>query len=112
LDTSGATSGSYGPSANVTGDNGTTMAVPYITVDKYGRITAISNKTYTAKNTAYNAMSIAEGLAGTSAANRSMTAAYLKGILQGSTYIYSYAPCVEADFDFGELTANGDTYVN
>ena len=29
------------------------MNVPYITVDKYGRVTSISNKTYTAKNTTY-----------------------------------------------------------
>ena len=50
LATSGATAGSYGPSANVTGSNNATMSVPYITVDSYGRITAISNKTYTAKN--------------------------------------------------------------
>lgn len=53
LTKSGVTAGSYGPSAAVTGNEGTTMDVPYITVDKYGRVTSISNKTYTAKNTTY-----------------------------------------------------------
>lgn len=47
----GASSGNYGPSAAVSGTNGTTMNVPYITVDANGRITAISNKVYTAVNT-------------------------------------------------------------
>lgn len=56
LATSGATAGSYGPSADVTGNNNTTIDVPRITVDKYGRVTAISNKTYTSKNTTYSAM--------------------------------------------------------
>lgn len=51
LTKSGATAGSYGPSANVSGSNGTTMNVPYITVDAYGRVTSISNKTYTSVNT-------------------------------------------------------------
>ena len=51
LSTSGASAGSYGPSANVDGTNGTTMSVPYITVDAYGRVTGISNKTYTSRNT-------------------------------------------------------------
>ena len=50
LASSGVTTGSYGPSSNVTGSNEATMSVPYITVDTYGRITAASNKTYTAKN--------------------------------------------------------------
>lgn len=51
LATSGASAGSYGPSANVDGTNGTTMSVPYITVDTYGRVTSIANKTYTSRNT-------------------------------------------------------------
>lgn len=53
LTKSGVTAGSYGPSANVTGNNNATMSVPYITVDKYGRVTSIENKTYTAKNNTY-----------------------------------------------------------
>ena len=54
LSTSGVTAGSYGPSAAVSGTHGATMSVPYITVDKYGRVTSISNKTYTAYNTDSN----------------------------------------------------------
>jgi len=51
---SGASAGSYGPSADVTGNEGQTISVPYVTVDQYGRITGISNKTYTSKNTTYS----------------------------------------------------------
>lgn len=61
LAASGAQTGSYGPSSNVTGSNGATMSVPYITVDTYGRITAASNKTYTAKNY-YPSRSYSSGL--------------------------------------------------
>jgi hypothetical protein len=61
-------------------------------------------------DTTYDNMTINEGVQGSSTISRVMTAANLKGILQGSTYIYSYAPCVEADFDFGELTANSEVY--
>lgn len=55
LDTSGVESGSYGPVQNVTGTEGTTINIPYISVDTYGRITNISNKVYTSKNTTYSA---------------------------------------------------------
>lgn len=57
----GATSallpGSYGPTANVTGSNGATIVVPQITVDNYGHVTGVTNRTYTSvdadtKNTA------------------------------------------------------------
>lgn len=48
---SGATAGSYGPSANVTGNEGATINVPQITVDAKGRITSIVNRVYTSKNT-------------------------------------------------------------
>ena len=51
LATSGATAGSYGPSAAISGTDGTTMNVPYITVDNKGRITGIENKVYTSVNT-------------------------------------------------------------
>lgn len=47
LDTSGATAGTYGPTQNVTGSNNTTIKVPKITVDAYGRVTAITEYTYT-----------------------------------------------------------------
>lgn len=54
LTASGATAGSYGPSANVTGSNGATLSVPYVTVDAKGRVTSISNKTYTSVDTQYS----------------------------------------------------------
>ena len=47
LPSSGATAGSYGPSENATLAHDGTFTVPYITVDTYGRVTGISNKTYT-----------------------------------------------------------------
>ncbi len=47
LATSGATAGSYGPSANATPSHGGTFSVPYVTVDTYGRVTSISTKTIT-----------------------------------------------------------------
>lgn len=45
LTKSGATAGSYGPSANAEPGYGSTFNVPYLTVDKYGRVTAVSTKT-------------------------------------------------------------------
>lgn len=48
---SSLTEGTYGPSSNVTGSEGTTISVPQITVDENGLITEISQKTYTSKNT-------------------------------------------------------------
>ena len=45
------TAGTYGPSANVTGSNGATIAVPQITTDAYGRVTSVTNRTYTSVNT-------------------------------------------------------------
>ena len=54
--TSGATAGTYGPGNDVTGTNNTTISVPEITVDQYGHVTAISNKTYTSKDTTYTAL--------------------------------------------------------
>ena len=50
LTKSGVTAGSYGQSANYTEANNGTFTVPYITVDAYGRVTSIANKTITAKN--------------------------------------------------------------
>ena len=47
LSTSGVTANSYGPSDNASPSHGGTFSVPYVTVDKYGRITAASTKTIT-----------------------------------------------------------------
>ena len=57
LANSGVTAGSYGPTANVTGSDGATINVPQITVDAKGRVTSVTNRTYTSKdsNTTYSA---------------------------------------------------------
>lgn len=47
LPASGATAGSYGPSANASPAHSGTFSVPYLTVDAKGRVTAISTKTIT-----------------------------------------------------------------
>ena len=47
------TAGSYGPTANVTGTEGTTIKVPQITVDDFGRVTSITERTLTNKDTTY-----------------------------------------------------------
>lgn len=54
LSSSGVTAGTYGPSANVTGSNNATISVPQITVDAYGRVTSVTNRTYTSVNTDTN----------------------------------------------------------
>ena len=45
LATSGATAGSYGSSTNYTLAPNVSMTIPYITVDTYGRVTSIANRT-------------------------------------------------------------------
>lgn len=50
LSNSGVTAGTYGPSADVTGSNNTTILVPEITVDAKGRVTNVTNRTYTSVN--------------------------------------------------------------
>lgn len=45
------TAGSAGPTAAVTGNDGTTIAVPRITVDTYGRVTGLTSYNLTNKNT-------------------------------------------------------------
>lgn len=61
LDTSGVTAGSAGPTAAVTGTEGTTIAVPRITVDAYGRVTALTSYNLTNKNTTYSSKTAASG---------------------------------------------------
>ena len=45
------TAGSAGPTAAVTGNDGTTVAIPRITVDEYGRVTNLTSYNLTNKNT-------------------------------------------------------------
>lgn len=54
LSDSGVTNGTYGPTEDINGSNGTTISVPQITVDEKGRITNIVNRTYTSVNTDTN----------------------------------------------------------
>lgn len=54
LATSGVTAGTKGATANVTGTEGTTIKVPQITVDTYGRVTSLEEFTLTNKNTIYS----------------------------------------------------------
>ena len=58
LENSGVSAGSYGPSANVSGTNGTTINIPQITVDAKGRVTSITNRVLTNRdtNTTYGTM--------------------------------------------------------
>ena len=79
LANSGVTQGTYGPSADVTGSNGTTISVPEITVDAKGRITSITNRTYTSvdNDTTYSAMTDAEATTGTDTTPRSISAKVL-----------------------------------
>ena len=53
LANSGVTAGTYGPSADVTGNNNATISVPEITVDAKGRVTSVVNRTLTCKNDTY-----------------------------------------------------------
>ena len=53
LANSGVTAGTYGPSADVTGNNNATISVPEITVDAKGRVTSVTNRTLTCKNNTY-----------------------------------------------------------
>lgn len=55
LSNSGVSAGSYGPTSNVSGSNGTTINIPQITVDAMGRVTSVTNRVYTSvdNNTVY-----------------------------------------------------------
>lgn len=59
LENSGVSAGSYGPTANVSGTNGTTINIPQITVDSKGRVTSVTNRVLTNRdtNTTYSNMS-------------------------------------------------------
>ncbi len=75
--TSGVTEGSYGPTANVSGTNNTTINVPQLTVDTNGHVTEVVNRVYTSKDTTYEAMSAAEATTGTATTARTITAKVL-----------------------------------
>lgn len=91
LPTSGATAASYGPSANATPAHGGTFSVPYVTVDKYGRITAASTKTITLPSSGNTDTKVNVTLA-------TKTKAYLLGV---STTPTSTAQALSAVSDTG-----------
>jgi len=65
------TAGSAGPTAAVTGNDGTTVAIPRITVDTYGRVTGLTSYNLTNKNTTYTAASATPSAIGTAAVGTS-----------------------------------------
>ena len=70
-------SGAYGPTANVTGSNGKTIVVPQITVDGFGHVTGVTNRTYTSKDTTYSAITADQLNTGTDTGSKVVTAAVL-----------------------------------
>lgn len=62
------TAGSAGPTAAVTGNEGTTVAIPRITVDTYGRVTGLTSYNLTNKNTDTNTRRAFYGTCATAAA--------------------------------------------
>lgn len=55
LSPSGVIEGTYGPAIDVEGTDGQTISIPQITVDPYGRVTSVTNRILTNKNTTYGA---------------------------------------------------------
>lgn len=62
------TAGTFGPSADVEGVDGSTINVPQIKVDAYGRVTSVTERTYTSvdNNTTYSVMTASQATTGTS----------------------------------------------
>lgn len=72
---SGITADTYGPTANVTGNNNSTIVIPEITVDAAGHITTVTERTLTLKNTTYSVVTAsADGLAPKMTANNAFLA--------------------------------------
>ena len=92
LATSGVTAGTYGPGADVTGSNNTTMSVPEITVDTYGRVTNITNRTYTAKNSTYTVN------------NKTVTLTAGKGLTDGGSFTANQSSDKTITFNVGAGT--------
>lgn len=102
LANSGATAGSYGPSADVTGTNGTTIKVPYITVDVHGRVTSITEKTYTSVDNNTTALTSMTGTLAVSHGGTGATAAKAaRANLVSTRIVYNgsdpYASCNNGD---------------
>ena len=81
-------------SAATTGNNGTTINIPYITVDATGRVTSISNKVYTSVNTDTDTKN-------TAGSTNTTSKIYLIGATsQGANpQTYSHSTCYEQNGD-------------
>lgn len=75
LATSGATAGSYGPSANASPGSAGTFSVPYLTVDNKGRVTAASTKTITMPTVSSGGISLSSNV--TTTASTEATKSYI-----------------------------------
>ena len=132
LAASGATAGSYGPSANASPAHGKTFSVPYITVDAYGRVTAASTKTITLpadSNTHYASTTVVASAAANTSDVTAVTAQpYINHIENGvvvGSYQVKNGNAINATTDASgnlilnhvdtssqsSITANGRTYI-
>ena len=98
-------SGAYGPNADVTGSNGATISVPEITVDTFGHVTGVTNRTYTSKDTTYSAITADELNTGTATTSRVITAKILGPWVKGQ--IDSKIAAADAMIYKGTLGTNG-----
>lgn len=98
-------SGSYGPTANVTGDNNATIVVPQITVDGYGHVTGVTNRTYTSKNTTYNSIAASELNTGTDTTNKLISAKVISDFVK--TQIDNKIAAADAMIYKGTIGTNG-----
>ncbi len=80
------TAGSAGPTAAVTGDDGTTVAIPRITVDEYGRVTGLTSYNLTNKNT--DSDTIPSAQCETAASTAAKTATITNYTLTANTYLH------------------------
>lgn len=84
------TSGTYGPSADVTGSNNTTIKVPQITTDEYGRVTSVTERTYTSVDHTYTVNNGALNISGNTTSVATFTANQSGGtnlVISGGTPI-------------------------
>lgn len=69
-----------GPSGNVTGSNNSTVTIPQITIDKYGRVKTLTGRTYTSKDTHYTVETAVAGdtvATGNAAVNAGVSPIYI-----------------------------------
>lgn len=88
LATSGATAGSYGPSANASPGSAGTFSVPYLTVDNKGRVTAASTKTITMPTVSSGGISLSSNVT-TTVSTQAARLAQAAGTYDTSNSTYS-----------------------